>query len=368
MVFKIATRQDLRRAAGHCIICGFDGTSLSAELKEVLDEVQPAGVILFARNIESLEQVCELNRELKASRPGDRLLASVDQEGGRVARVRAPASEWPAMGKLGLLDDEALVRRVGAAIADELRALNFDVDYAPVLDVATNPKNPVIGDRSFGGDAKTVARLGAAFISGLQERGVGGCGKHFPGHGDTDKDSHLELPFVEHELGRLREVEWPPFSAAIRAGVGAIMTAHLMAMPLDEGLPATLSKSVLAYLRNELEFSGVIVSDDVEMKALADHYPLPTIAARGLNAGLDVFLACHKPEVVLELYRSIVRAVEDDAVTHETLLGAERRVLAWRDRFYKPARAWREVKAGIGPHCHGNLLEEIDTRLAQGLA
>ncbi len=368
MAWKTATKQDIRRAAGHCIICGFDGTSVTAELRDLLREVEPAGVILFARNIESLEQLCELNRELKALRPKDPLLSSVDQEGGRVARVREPASLWPAMGKLGLLDDPALVRQVGAAIAQEVRALNFDIDYAPVLDVATNPKNPVIGDRSFSSDPKRVAALAAAFIHGLEGAGVGGCGKHFPGHGDTDKDSHLELPKVEHELGRLRETEWPPFTAAIRAGVGAIMTAHVVVTPLDEELPATLSARVLRHLREELRFRGVIVSDDVEMKALADHFPLRTMAGRGMNAGIDAFLACHKPEVVLELYRGIVQAVEEEEISHQTILTAEKRVLAWRDRFYQPPRPWRETKLLIGPGAHGGLLEEIDTRLRQGLS
>jgi beta-N-acetylhexosaminidase len=368
MTFKIATKQDIRRAAGHCVICGFDGTSVTPELREVLREVQPAGVILFSRNIESLEQLCELNRELKLERRSDPLLCSVDQEGGRVARVREPASLWPAMGKLGMLDDPSLMRQVGGAIARELRALNFDVDYAPVLDVATNPKNPVIGDRALSHEPAVVARLGRALIEGLQAEGVAACGKHFPGHGDTDKDSHLALPFVEHELGRLRDVEWPPFREAIAAGVGAIMTAHVVVMPLDEKLPATLSASVLGHLRQELGFSGVIVSDDVEMKALADHFPLRTTAERGLNAGIDLFLACHKPEVVLELYRSLVQAVESEEVAHGQLLAAEQRVLAWRDRFYRAPEPWKAQKHRIGPETHGRLLADVDGRLQAGLA
>lgn len=369
MDFLIATRQDIRRAVGRHLICGFDGKALSAELKEVLREVQPLGVILFTRNLESLEQVCELNREIKLWRSADPILCSVDQEGGRVARVREPATVWPSMGQLGLLDDPDLMRQVGAAIAREMRALNFDVDYAPVLDVATNPKNPIIGDRAFAAHPSKVAALGRAFIEGLQGGGVSGCGKHFPGHGDTDKDSHLELPFVEHELARLREIEWPPFRAAVEAGVGAIMTAHVMTMTLDEKLPATLSRRVLGYLRHELGFNGPIISDDVEMKALAEHHTPCEIAREGLSAGIDVYLACQKPDVILELYRQLILAVEDGVITHEDLLKSERRTIAWRDRFYKEPTPWSpKARAALGPDAHGRLMLDIEARLRRGLA
>lgn len=363
MAKKLIPRADVRRAAGRLIICGFDGTSISAELRELLREVQPLGVILFSRNIESLEQLCELNRELKALHPNDPLLSSVDQEGGRVARIREPASVWPSLRKLGAIGDPQLVAAVGKAIAIELRALNFDINYAPVLDVDVNPQNPVIGDRSFGSDARLVSRLGAAFITGLQSAGVGGCGKHFPGHGDTDKDSHLELPQVSHELPRLREVEWPPFSQAIAAGVGAIMTAHMVVAPLDENYPATLSSPVLNHLRHELGFAGVIVSDDIEMKAVADHFGPNEIATLGVNAGVDVFLSCHDPAVVLALYRALIQAVESEAISHEALLAAEKRALAWKRRFFSPAEPWAQTRHRIGPTAHGTLFEELERRL-----
>jgi beta-N-acetylhexosaminidase len=364
MTKKLIPRADVRRAIGHLIICGFEPPAVTAEVKELLREAMPLGVILFARNIESLEHVSELNRELKALRPDDPLLCSVDQEGGRVARIREPATVWPPMRKLGGLRDLELVRRVSAALAQELRALNFDVDWAPVLDVDTNPDNPVIGDRAFSDDPKVVAECGAAFIRGLQGGGVGGCGKHYPGHGDTDKDSHLDLPYVEHDLERLREVEWPPFRAAIAAGVGAIMTAHVVVLPLDEKVPATISPDVLGHLRGELGFDGVIVSDDIEMKAVADRFSPAELAARGLAAGVDVFLACKKPEVVLDLYRGLVRAVEDEIITHEALLAAERRALAWRQRFFAAGRPWAQNRHLVGPAAHGGLLEELEGRLA----
>lgn len=363
MAKQLIPRADVRRAIGHLIICGFEPAAVTAEVKELLREAMPLGVILFARNLESLEQVSELNRELKALRPEDPLLCTVDQEGGRVARIREPATVWPSMRKLGGLHDLGLVRRVGRALAQELRALNFDVDWAPVLDVDTNPDNPVIGDRAFAADPKVVADCGAALIEGLQGGGVGACGKHFPGHGDTDKDSHLDLPHVEHELSRLRDIEWPPFRAAVNAGVGAVMTAHVVVLPLDEQVPATLSPRVLGHLRDELGFGGVIVSDDIEMKAVADRFSPAELGARGLAAGVDVFLACKKPEVVLELYRGLVRAVEDEVITHEQLLAAEKRALAWRNRFFAPGRPWAQSRHLVGPAAHGGLVEEIDVRV-----
>ncbi len=366
MPFQFLTKGEVRRAVGRLIIFGFDGTQVSAELRELLREVQPLGLILFARNIESTEQLCELNYELKLLRREDALLLSVDQEGGRVARVREPATVWPPLYKLGQLGDAALVRRVGAALAQEMRALNFDVDYAPVLDVNTNPQNPVIGDRAFSADPHEVARLGVALIEGLQEGGIGACGKHFPGHGDTDKDSHHDLPFVDHDLDRLREVEWPPFAAAVASGLGAVMTAHVVVRPLDEERPATLSPRVLTYLRAELGFGGVILSDDIEMKAVADRFSPADIGLSGFAAGVDVFLACHKPEVILALYRALVHAVEDGTISHEALRERERRVLAWRNRFFRAPQGYAKTKHLLGPLAHGSLVEEIEHRLAAG--
>ncbi|MBN1959601.1 MAG: beta-N-acetylhexosaminidase [Deltaproteobacteria bacterium] len=352
-------RSEVRRAIGNMIICGFDGTSITAELRELLREVQPLGIIQFSRNIESLEQICEFNRELKHFRKDEPLLCSVDQEGGRVARIREPATIWPSMRQLGKLNDPKLVASVAKAIAQELRALNFDINYAPVLDVDSNPQNPIIGDRSFSNNPQLVGKLASAFIAGLQNGGIGGCGKHFPGHGDTDKDSHLELPFVDHNLTRLRELEWPPFHEAIKVGVGAIMTAHLIVVSLDEKHPATISTQVLKYLRNELNFNGVILSDDIEMKALADHFSIDEIATLGVNAGINVFLACHEPAIVLELYRALVLAVENKKISHETLLYTGKRLQTWKQRFYQPATSWVQTKHLIGPTAHGALIDKI---------
>ena len=343
---------------------GFEGCSLSAELKELLREVQPIGLILFERNIESLPHLTELGRELKTWRSKDPLLLCVDQEGGRVARVKEPATRWPAMRLLGRLNDAELARRVGVAIGAESRAVNIDVDLAPVLDVDTNPQNPVIGDRSFSPHAHVVAALGNAVAQGLKESGVGACGKHFPGHGDTELDSHLALPRVSHEIQRLRETEWPPFSACIAGGLDAIMTAHVVVECLDAERPATLSPSALHPLRAELGFAGVVISDDVEMKALADHFSLEKIAAWGITAGVDVFLACRRADVVLGLYRAIVQAVENQQIGVERLLEAARRANLWRRCYYHAPAESRHLEAVVGCPAHQLLAAQIMERAA----
>ena len=250
---------------------------------EAMQRVGIGGVILFARNVQSPQQVAAITRELQTAalnsgHPG--LFLAIDQEGGRVMRLRARHgfTELPPMRALGARGDEGLARQAGALLGRELRAVGIDLDYAPVVDVDTNPANPVIGDRSFSSDPGVVGRLGAALALGLQSAGVAACAKHFPGHGDTSQDSHTHLPRLPHALERLRRVELPPFAALARAGVASVMTAHVVFEALDAERPATLSAPVLRLLRDEVGFDGCCVSDDLEMKAVAEHFPLERVA------------------------------------------------------------------------------------------
>jgi beta-N-acetylhexosaminidase len=305
---------------------GFHGKTPS---REVLELVRRGvhGVVLFARNVESAEQVAALVRELKeqAGRP---LLVAVDQEGGRVARLRAPQgfTELPPMRALGETGDAALAREVGALLGRELRAVGIDQDYAPVVDVDTNPANPVIGDRALSRDPALVARLGAALVEGLQSAGVAACAKHFPGHGDTSQDSHRDLPRLPHALERLRAVELPPFRAAARAGVAAVMTAHVVFEALDPARPATLSPAVMRLLRDEAGFQGCAISDDLEMKAVAEHFPLEEAAPGAVLAGVDALLVCHGAEVQHRAIDLVRRAVEDGTISEARLAEARDRV------------------------------------------
>src|SRR6188474_2972020 len=253
----LATRRDI----GQYLIGSMPGTTIPAELRSLAREFDLGGVILFSRNIEAPEQVAELSADSEALGRTAPAWVSVDQEGGRVARLKEPFTKWPPMATLGRAGkaSEALAERFAKALAEELLAVGITLDYAPVLDIHTNPKNAVIGDRALAGRAEDVAKLGRVIIRALQGAGLAACGKHFPGHGDTSTDSHVELPLVEHPPDRLRAVEFLPFKAAIEAGVASIMTAHVLVPSLDERRPATLSRRVVHdLLRQELGFEGVI--------------------------------------------------------------------------------------------------------------
>ena len=306
---------------------GFQGTKPSLE---VLDLIRRGvhGVVLFSRNVAEAEQVAQLVGDLKRAAGDRRLLVSIDQEGGRVARLRAAHgfTELPPMRALGQTGDADLARQVGGLLGRELRAVGIDQDYAPCVDVDTNPQNPVIGDRSFSRDPAQVGWLGAALAQGLQAEGVAACAKHFPGHGDTMQDSHVDLPRIQHSLERLRRMELPPFAVLARAGVASMMTAHVIFEALDPDRPATLSAPVLRLLRHELGFDGCCISDDLEMKAVVEHFPLEEIAPGCVLAGVDALLVCHSPTVQHQAIDLIRRAVEDGRIARERIDEARARI------------------------------------------
>jgi len=299
---------------GQLIIAGFNGQQIPAELRSLAREFSLGGVIFFARNVADPEQVAELAFDASRLVPELPVWVSVDQEGGRVARLKAPFTEWPPMATLGRSGDVRLAIRFARALAEELKAVGVTLDYTPVLDILTNPKNPVIGDRALGEKAEDVARLGSAIITTLQDEGLAACGKHFPGHGDTSTDSHFELPLVEHPLDRLRQVEFVPFRAAIAAGVATMMTAHVFVPALDEKRPASLSKRIVGdLLRGELSYEGVILSDEHEMKAIANEYAVPAAAVLALEAGCDGVLICSGDhDTQAAAIEALVHAVEED--------------------------------------------------------
>jgi beta-N-acetylhexosaminidase len=331
------------RAAGlFCV--GFPGKTLSEEARELVAR-GVAGVILFARNVGTPEEVCALTRAVKTVRHEPALVA-VDQEGGPVRRLREGFTDFPALSALGASDDLELGRELGAMLGRELAAVGIDWNLAPVLDVDTNPKNPVIGVRSIGSDPERVARLGVAFALALEAAGVASCGKHFPGHGDTELDSHHALPRLAHDLERLRAVELVPFAHAARAKLASIMTAHVLFSAVDPLFPATMSRPVLTgLLREELGYDGLVVSDDLEMKAILDHFGLEEAVVRGVSAGVDLFLVCHSAERADAAIRALVRAVERGTLERARLEAAERRVAAFRARFAAPPRDRADLSA-----------------------
>jgi beta-N-acetylhexosaminidase len=339
----------LHRQVARMFMVGFPGPAPDPDFRALVEE-GVFGAVLFKRNVAGPEETAALCREVKAL-AGRPFILAVDQEGGRVARLRGPPfTTVPPMREIGRAADPNAAYRIGALLAYELRALGFDWDFAPVLDVDTNPANPVIGDRAFHSTPEVVARLGVALARGLQDGGVASCGKHFPGHGDTETDSHLTLPRLAHPLARLREVELVPFRAYAEADLAAVMTAHVLFDAVDPDVPATLSAQVLdGLLRRELGFSGVVVSDDLEMKAIVDHFGIEEAAVRGTLAGVDLFLVCHRAEAQRAAIAAVVRAVQDGQVPRSRIDEANRRLDALAARF---ARPWEDRLATLGTAEH----------------
>ena len=301
---------------------GFDGFYLPHKARDFLEKDQALGAILFKRNIKSREQVYDLNQSISG-------LISVDQEGGRVMRLKDICTNISPMREIGenAKHDPELPYQVGYRMGRELKELGFGLDFAPVMDIDTNPKNPIIGNRSFSSDPDEVARLGARFIKGMQSAGVFACAKHFPGHGDTDIDSHLDLPVITHGADRIDHVELHPFRAAIGAGVASIMTAHILVPALDPVHPATLSYPILTgILREKLGYQGVIISDDLEMHAVADRYSIKELVRLGLLAGVDLFLVCSQLDKTAEAIDAAHDLVDSGQVPQERVLEALGRV------------------------------------------
>ena len=347
------------RKVGERFMVGFDGLAASADVKRLIREYGVGHIILFARNVDTPEQVAELVRELQECARDARLslplLIAVDQEGGRVARLRRPWTEWPPLEALGRTGDEELARRMGVALAHELAACGIRLDFAPVMDVHTTEDNPIINDRSFGEDPQLVARLGAAMIRGFQESGVAACAKHFPGHGDTDLDSHVALPRISHSRSRLEEVELPPFRAAIAAGVATIMTVHAVIQDLDDTVPATLSPRIVrGLLRKDLGYPGVIVSDDLEMKAVYDRWKPAESAVLAVKAGCDILPVCEKHDNQVDAMEAVIRALETEEIPFTGMDDACARVRRMKERYLLPfvlpdPKTARQT-AGLGEH------------------
>ncbi len=312
---------DIKKLVGSLCIFGFDGTSLPGLLKKMIEEWSLGGVILFRRNIESKEQVKDLIKEVKSCSK-EKMFVSVDHEGGRVFRLPPPFTQIPSAREIAtsrllpLLTKEGLGGRSafdwGVLMGQELREVGFNLNYAPVLDVDSNPDNPIIGDRAFGVDPQTVIENGLALIGGLRSEKIIPCGKHFPGHGDTSKDSHLELPRVDQPLERLEEIELAPFRAAVNKQIEMLMTAHVLYPALDGLLPATLSPKILTnLLRNEMAYEGLIISDDLNMKAISDAYGLGEAARLFLEAGGDIPLICRGEEAEWEVLEYLEKCLRD---------------------------------------------------------
>lgn len=349
---------------GQLLLLGFGGTAMDGTIASFLDEMQPGGLALFTRNITDPGQTLKLIQGIRAhdvvvtspradgtsSRTAIPPFLAVDQEGGNVVRLKSQAVVLPSAMALGAADDPQLAREVGRALGRDLVAWGFNMNLAPVLDVNSNPRNPVIGIRSFGGDAARVAEIGVGYVQGLTDAGVVAVAKHFPGHGDTDVDSHYGLPVLLHDRARLDEVELRPFARAFAEGLPAIMTAHIALPHIAEGkdVPATVSSNVLTgLLRDDLGYDGLVITDGLEMQGIVDRYGAGEAAVRAVVAGADMVMVLWFPEKKREVQQALLAAVTSGRLTEARLDQAVRRVLEAKARaglFTRPAVDVKESK------------------------
>lgn len=332
---------ELDQKIGQTLMIGFEGTTLTDELREMIERYHVGGVILFARNIESPSQVAQLTNDMQraareSGHPG--LFVAIDQEGGRVARLTEATgfTEFPSAMAVAATGRADAAEQVGRALAEELRVVGINVDFAPDLDVNNNPANPVIGTRSYGSTPEQVAEFGVAAIKGIQSQGVLAFGKHFPGHGDTDTDSHFALPSVAHGRARLDAVELVPFRAAITANVAGIMSAHVLFPEIEpRTMPATLSSAALVgLLRDKMNFQGLIVTDSLEMGALASNgYGPAQAAAAALAAGADILLFNSGHDDHKAAFALIKQQIESGDLPVARLDAAVERILQAKHRF-----------------------------------
>lgn len=353
-----------REAAGKLLIVGLPAFEAGRENEalDFLEEISPWGVIFFGRDAVSVEGFLELSAAISKRFPD--LVLSIDHEGGRVQRLGPPFTRFPPMLGCARAGDPGVLRDLAICQGRELRAAGIDVSYAPVLDVHSNPANPVIGDRAFGSTPEEVIHNALSYAQGLAEAGVVACGKHFPGHGDTALDSHHALPVVEHGAERLRALEMAPFAAAVRQGIPMLMTAHVLYPALDPELPASLSPQIVTgWLRQTLGFRGVVVSDDLEMRAVADGYGVGEAAVLAVRAGSDVLLVCNTPERVREARDALAAAITSGRIGAAAIGDAAERRRKLAKRISKLRAAARTGLDTIGCEAHTALASKLASNL-----
>lgn len=319
---KLLDELSTEEKIGQLVLVGMDGTEPNDVTRQLIEEYHVGGFIFYKNNIQDTKQALALFNGLKTANQNKAvpLFLSVDEEGGRVSRMPGELAKLPAARKIGNTGSTELAGQIGEIIGKELAGFGLNLDFAPVLDVNSNPDNPVIGDRAFGTKPEIVSRMGIAVMKGIQEQGIIPVVKHFPGHGDTSVDSHLGLPVVEHDLDRLRKLELVPFKQAIQEGADVVMIAHLLMPKLDPDHPASFSKAVIHdLLREELGYEGTIISDDMTMGAIVEHYDIRDAAVQFIQAGGNIVLVGHDAEKEKQVIQALRDAVNSGTISTETL-------------------------------------------------
>lgn len=321
---------------GQMLIFGIDGYDINESTKILIDKYKVGGFIIMGNNVQSSTQLRKLLNSLKVqnSKNSIPLFLSVDEEGGRVSRMPKEFNNFPTNKAIGKINSKEFSYNVGSTIAEQISAFGFNMDFAPVLDINSNPKNPIIGDRSFGSNAEVVSNLGVDTMKGIQSRNVIPVIKHFPGHGDTSVDSHKGLPSVNNDLNRLESLEFIPFSKAIEEGADVVMIAHILLKKIDEKNPSSMSRTIITdILRDKLKFQGVVITDDMTMGAIMKNYKIGDAAIKSVNAGSDIVLVCHGYNNEIEVVKALKKAVEDGGISQERIDESVYRILKLKQKY-----------------------------------
>jgi beta-N-acetylhexosaminidase len=328
-------KMTLDEKIGQLMLVGIEGYEIDERTKQLIHEHRVGGVILYRKNISDAKQLLSLINSLKKSNfPNTPLFISVDEEGGSVSRMPDELHKIPSAEIIGGINEEQLSFELGAVIAEEIKSFGFNMNFAPVLDINSNPNNPVIGNRAFGSEPEVVSRLGIMNMKGIQSKGVIPVVKHFPGHGDTAIDSHIGLPIVHNGLERLNDFELVPFKRAIENNADAVMIAHILLPEIDKENPASMSKIVITeMLKDDLGFEGIVVTDDMTMGAIVEHYSIEDAAIKSLDAGADVILVAHEYEKQIRVINAIKNAVKNSDITKKRIDESVYKVLKLKEKY-----------------------------------
>ncbi|MEW8961948.1 beta-N-acetylhexosaminidase [Paraclostridium dentum] len=333
--YKIVEKIDkmtLDEKIGQMILSGFNGTCFNEELNTLLNDLKVGGVILFSRNIEDSKQLKKLTSDIIDTNQDIPFFISIDEEGGRVSRLPKDIKKFESSKSIGDRGDEKYAYENGREIGRILKNHNINMNFAPVLDIYSNPKNTVIGDRAFGDNEKVVSSMGIATMKGLRDENIIPVVKHFPGHGDTEIDSHLGVPIVEKNLKQLNELELIPFNKAIENGVGAVMVSHILIKEIDDKYPATLSYTMINdILRNDMKFENIVITDDMLMKAITDYISIEEASVKSIKAGADIILIGSDINKTKSVIERIKLAVTNNEISEERIDKSVYRILKQKE-------------------------------------
>lgn len=319
---------------GQMIITGFNGSEYNDDMDRIINEYKVGGVILFARNIEDSNQMIDLTRALQENNNNLPLFISIDEEGGRVSRLPDDVEKFPSAFTIGLINNQQTAYENGKEIGYTLKRLGINLDYAPVLDIYSNENNTVIGDRAFSKEESIVSTMGIATMEGIEDADIIPVVKHFPGHGDTEVDSHYGLPIVYKTLEELRNFEFIPFVKAIESGCDVIMVSHIILNEVDSSNPASLSKIVISdLLRKDLEFDKVVITDDMSMGAITSIMSIEEACIKSIEAGCDILLLGNAYEEIEQVINSIKLKLYNGEISEEQINKSVKRILELKKKY-----------------------------------